>query len=233
VQFSIEPGEEKSFYYKFAEGDTIIFSAAVIKGNDISEVSIIKYPNTVVYTSYAAKKVEDEVIYNPSKAIYQISFKNTSLLNSKVYRFVIYRKPTKPEFNDFDVSVQMITTYDTIYVEAIESTLVKADTTWEEVVNTTLNVGSQIKEGDTKTYVKVNLPSNTLSWVYWIGVGQEAVEALKQLSKSIYDVSSLLGTLDPSSALVAYGLGLITDLSLNLKSKDDIDYYIYHGTVQE
>jgi len=144
VQFSIEPGEEKSFYYKFAEGDTIIFSAEVIKGNDISEVNIIKYPNTVVYTSYAAKKVEDEVIYNPSKAIYQISFKNTSLLNSKVYKFVIYRKPTKPEFNDFDVSVQMITTYDTIYVEAIESTLVKADTTWEEVVNTTLNVGSQM-----------------------------------------------------------------------------------------
>ncbi|MFZ8826356.1 MAG: hypothetical protein ACO2OT_05915 [Candidatus Caldipriscus sp.] len=34
VQFSIEPGEEKSFYYKFAEGDTIIFNAYVIRGND-------------------------------------------------------------------------------------------------------------------------------------------------------------------------------------------------------
>ena len=230
VQFSIEPGEEKSFYYKFAEGDTIIFSAEVIKGNDISEVNIIKYPNTVVYTSYAAKKVENEVIYNPSKAIYQILFKNTSLLNSKVYKFVIYRKPTKPEFNDFDVSVQMITTYDTIYVEAIESTLVKADTTWEEVINTTLNVGSQIKGGDTKTYVKVNLPSNTLSWVYWIGVGQEALEALKQLSKSIsntlYTASNVVGTVDPSSALAAYALGFVTDLSVNVKSKDDINYYI-------
>ena len=229
VQFSIEPGEEKSFYYKFAEGDTIIFSAEVIKGNDISEVNIIKYPNTVVYTSYAAKKVENEVIYNPSKAIYQISFKNTSLLNSKVYKFVIYRKPTKPEFNDFDVSVQMITTYDTIYVEAIESTLVKADTTWEEVVSTTLNVGSQMG-GNTKTYVKVNLPSNTLSWVYWIGVGQEALEALKQLSKSIsntlYTASNVVGTANPSLALVAYGLGLITDLSVNVQSKHDINYYI-------
>jgi len=84
--------------------------------------------------------------------------------------------------------------------------------------------------GNTKAYVKVDLPSNTSTWVYWIGVGQEAVEALKQLSKSISGVSSLLVTLDPSSALVAYGLGLITDLSLNLKSKDDINYYIYYGT---
>jgi hypothetical protein len=66
------------------------------------------------------EKVENEVIYNPQQAIYQISFKNTSMLNSKVYKFVICRKPTKPEFNDFDVSVQMITTYDTIYVEDIE-----------------------------------------------------------------------------------------------------------------
>jgi hypothetical protein len=226
VQFSIEPGEEKSFYYKFAEGDTIIFNAYVIRGNDISEVKVIKYPNTVFYTSYAVKKVENEVIYNPQRAIYQISFKNTSMLNPKVYKFVIYRKPTKPEFNDFDVSVQMITTYDTIYVEDIESTLVKVDTTWEEIVNTTLNVGSQMGGGDTKAYVKVDLPSNTSTWVYWIGVGQEAAEALKELSKSI---SGVLGMLDPGSALVAYGLGLITDLSLSLKSKDDINYYIYYG----
>ena len=35
--------------------------------------------------------------------------------------------------------------------------------------------------------------------------------------------------LDPGSALVAYGLGLITDLCLSLKSKDDINYYIYYG----
>jgi len=225
VEFSIKPGEEKSFYYKFAEGDTIIFNAYVIKGNDISEVKVIKYPNTVLYTSYAVKKVENEVIYNPQQAIYQISFKNNGRLNSKVYKFVIYRKPTKPEFNDFDVSVQMVTIYDTIYVEDIEYTF-KVDTTWEEVVNTTLNVGSQMGGGNTTAYVKVDLPSNTSTWVYWIGVGQEAVEALKQLSKSISGVSSLLGTLDPSSALVAYGLGLITDLSLNLKSKDDINYYI-------
>jgi hypothetical protein len=94
----------------------------------------------------------------------------------------------------------MITTYDTIY---------KVDTTWEEVVNTTLNVGSQMVGGNTKAYVKVDLPSNTSTWVYWIGVGQEAAEALKQLSKSISGVSSLLGTLNPSSALVAYGLELL------------------------
>jgi len=124
----------------------------------------------------------------------------------------------------------MITTYDTIYVEDIEYTF-KVDTTWEEVVNTTLNVGSQMGGGNTKAYVKVDLPSNTSTWVYWIGVGQEAVEALKELSKSISGVSSLLGTLDPSSALVAYGLGLITDLSLSLKSKDDINYIYFIFTM--
>ena len=32
--------------------------------------------------------------------------------------------------------------------------------------------------------------------------------------------------MDPSSALAAYALGFVTDLSVNVKSKDDINYYI-------
>ncbi|MEO0087722.1 MAG: hypothetical protein ABIK90_06585 [candidate division WOR-3 bacterium] len=45
ILFPISPGEKKSFYYQFAKGDTILFNAWTVKGNNISEISIIKWPD--------------------------------------------------------------------------------------------------------------------------------------------------------------------------------------------
>ena len=86
------------------------------------------------------QKVENKTIYVEKTGIFTFYFKNSSFLKSKVYKFSLYRIPTKEEFVDFDVSVKWDTLYDTTYYSVIESTLVKVDTIVEEVANTQLKI---------------------------------------------------------------------------------------------
>ncbi|MEO0151692.1 MAG: emp24/gp25L/p24 family protein [candidate division WOR-3 bacterium] len=213
ITFSISPGEEKEFYYKFAEGDTIIFNAWVGSGNDISEVSIKKYPSSVIFSSMATRTVENKSIFVEKNAVYVFSFKNTSLFNQKVYKFTIHRIPTKEEFQNFNTSVEWETIYDTTYVTRIESVLIKVDTIVEEVVNTQTKIGAQ----STST-IKVILPEGTLHWAYWIGVGQEAIEGLKRMGQELSQVGAIVG--DP---VTAFALGMVPSL-FTLHQGLDISY---------
>jgi hypothetical protein len=72
LSFQISSRKEKIFYYKFAEGDTIIFNAWTIKGKDISEVSITKWPTTTVFNSWAIPVVENKKIFIEKSSVYSI-----------------------------------------------------------------------------------------------------------------------------------------------------------------
>jgi len=216
LSFSISPGEEKKFFYKFAEGDTVIFNAGVVKGNDISEVNISKWPSTPIFSSYAIRVIENKVITVEKKGIYIFSFINSSLINSKIYKFNLYRIPTKEEFVDFDVSVKWDTLYDTTYIPVRESILIKIDTISEEIVN----VQQKIAAGY-RSYIQVTLPPNTAYWVYWIGVGQEAVNGLQEMASKIPHEAALLGITDP---VTAFALGFLPQL-FTLSKGLDISYY--------
>jgi hypothetical protein len=204
LSFQISPGEEKTFFYKFADGDTIIFNAAVVKGNDISEVNISKWPANLVFSLYAIRVVENKVIVVEKKGVFLFSFKNSSLINSKIYKFTLHRIPAKEEFVDFDVSVKWDTLYDTTYISVIESTLVKIDTIPEEIVN----VQQKIPAGE-RSYIEVSLPAKTSYWVYWIGVGQEAVNGLQQMVSQLPEKAAILGVTDP---VTAFALGFLPQL---------------------
>ncbi|MEO0197331.1 MAG: emp24/gp25L/p24 family protein [candidate division WOR-3 bacterium] len=220
ITFSISPGEEKEFYYKFAQGDTIIFNAWVKSGNDISEVSIKKYPSSVIFSSMATRTVENKSIFVEKNAVYVFSFKNTSLYNKKVYKFTIHRIPTKEEFQDFNTSVEWETIYDTTYVTKIESVLIKVDTIVEEVVNTQTKVKAQ----STST-IQVNLPERTSHWAYWIGVGQEAIEGLERMSEEVSKLlagKAILGAAS-ISPVAAFALGMVPSL-FTLHQGLDISY---------
>jgi len=216
LSFPISPGEEKKFFYKFAEEDTIIFNAWVAKGNDISQVNILKWPTTPVFSSYGIKAVENKVIIAEKKGVYLFSFRNSSAIHSKIYKFTLYRIPTKEEFVDFDVSVKWDTLYDTTYVPVRESILVRVDTIPEEI----LNVQQKIAAG-ARSYIKVTLPSNTSYWVYWIGVGQEAVDGLHQMASQLPQKATILGISDP---VTAFALGFLSQL-FTLSKGLDITYY--------
>ena len=215
LSFSISPGEKKDFYYKFPEGDTIIFNAWVIEGNDISEISISKWPANVIFNAYAIPKIENKIIFVEKKGVYVFSFINSSLIYSKSYRFTLHRIPTKEKFLNFDISVEWDILYETTYVSTIESSFVREDTIPEEIVNTQ----TKISAGSTSS-IQISLPKNTSYWVYWIGVGKEAVEGLQKMASYLPEAASVLGITDP---VIAFALGFISQL-FTLNKGYDINY---------
>ena len=179
----------------------------------------MKWPSTPVFSSYGVQKVENKTIYVEKMGIFTFSFKNSSFLKSKVYKFSLYRIPTKEEFVDFDVSVKWDTLYDTTYYSVIESTLVKVDTIVEEVANTQLKIPA-----GKRTYIKVTLPPNTAYLAYWIGVGQEAANGLAQMVSQIPEAAQMLGIVDP---VAAFALGFLPSL-FTLNRGLDISYYFLY-----
>lgn len=216
LNFKIPASRGKTFYYKFAEGDTVIINALVVKGKDISEFRVEKWPNTLLYENYAIPYIKNLKLYIPSTSVLSIYLGNSSIFSEKIYRLAIYRIPTK-NFEKFETSVEWIPIYDTVWVEKYETTLVKIDTISETILHTTTKI-----DAGKKTYVKVKLPENTSYWVYWIGVGQKALEALNSLGEKLPSGALALGITDP---VTAFALGLIPQL-VKLNQGLDINYYI-------
>ncbi|MEO0263604.1 MAG: hypothetical protein ABIM62_07800, partial [candidate division WOR-3 bacterium] len=158
-------------------------------------------------------------IFVEKEAIYSFKFKNTSLWSDKYYRFTLSRIPTKEEFITYDPTVEWDTLYDTTYVTVSESTLAHVDTLPEEVVNTQLKIGA----GD-RTYIKVSLPKNTIYWVYWVGVGQEAVNGLQEMASQLPEAAQVLGIADP---VTAFAMGLLPKLFTLSKGLDITYYFLY------
>ncbi len=218
--FRISAREEKQFYYKFADRDTIIFNAWTIAGKDISELSIIKWPETPVFNSWSVPIVENKKIFVEKEAVYCFGFKNSSLLSSKVYKFTLHRVPTEEKSPDFSTAVEWDTLYDTTYVADVEEILLGVDTITEEIVDTQLKIGSQLS-GDDRSYVQISIPEGTDYLAYWIGVGQEANEGLKEMAQQLPKAAVALGIVNP---VAAFAVGLVPQL-FTLSKGRQVDYF--------
>lgn len=218
--FPVSALGENKFYYKFAKGDTIIFNAWVIQGNDISEVSVIKWPNTTKFHLWAVPAVENIKIFVETTSVYLFLFRNSSWSSSKSYKFTLHRIPTEERFIVFNTAVEWDTFYDTTYVTVTESTLVDYDTIPEEIINTQLKLGSQLS-GRTRSYIEISFPKKTSYWVYWLGVGEEAAQGLKEMAYELPKTATMLGITDP---VAAFAVGLISKL-FTLNKGYDINFY--------
>lgn len=220
LSFTISPGESKDFYYKFADKDTLIFSAWAVKGKDISEMRTVKWPETPIFNLSAKPQIENKKISVDRKSVYQFIFTNSGFWSSKTYRFVLFRVPVSEKVHNFNTAVDWVTLYDTNYVSVIESSLVRVDTISQEITNPQINVGSRTTGGNSRVYIPITLPAGTAYWVYWIGVGQDAARGLQAMSSSLPQAATILGL----TPVAAFAVGLIPAL-FKLSQGSDINYY--------
>lgn len=218
--FSVGGRGEKSFYYKFATGDTIILNASVTKGKDISEISVEEWPSSIKFQAMAIQNIENKKIFIPKTAVYTFRFKNSATFKSKTYQITIRRIPSQSDMAMFNTTVEWDTLYETTYVAGIETVLVKVDTITEEIVDTQIKIGSQLS-GDDRSYLQINIPKGTDYFAYWIGVGQEANEGLKEMAKQLPATAVALGIGTP---VAAFAVGLISQL-FTLSKGRQVDYY--------
>lgn len=218
-------GSEELFY-GFAEGDEIIFNFEELNGKDLKEIEIIELPSSSKFMDYKTTEVLDKKILVNQTGVYQFKFNNSSF-GKRVVKVKIQRVPKSDDLISFNTNWEWKTIYDTTYtpytqdslvgydttyVEKTKKVLVQIDTLVTELFNKTERVHSETAIGKTQyAYLNVNLPTNTynpnrfkpyqstevISWSYWIGVGQKAVEeydkANSKLSESINAIGALTG----------------------------------------
>jgi hypothetical protein len=218
-------GSEEMFY-GFAEGDQIVFNFEELKGKDLKEVEIIELPSSSKFMDYKTTKIENKTILVNQKGVYHFKF-NNSALGGRICKVNIQRIPKTEESISFNTNWEWKNNYDTTYITYTQDSLVsydssyvnktkkellKVDTLVTELFTKTERVYSETAIGKTQyAYLNVNLPTNTytpnkfnpyqstevISWSYWLGVGQKAVEeyekANSNLSSGISAISALTG----------------------------------------
>lgn len=175
--------------YGFAEGDKVIFTMTETDGKELKEVSIEEYPNTIKYQNRATAKIENKILNVSRKGIFKFSFYNSNV-KGRVINIVLKRIPLNAETANFNTKVVWRDVIDTAYRAEQNQYLIKSDTSFVEVINTTSTVHSELNSKGNKTLVDFTLPANTVKWAFWIGVGQEAKKAYQ---KDVQALSSTVG----------------------------------------
>ncbi|MBD3723594.1 MAG: hypothetical protein IE891_02115 [Flavobacteriaceae bacterium] len=65
---------EEVFYYGFAENDKIIFSLEEVNGKEVKEVEILEYPESLKFSDFKAKKIENKQIQVTKKIFTNLEF---------------------------------------------------------------------------------------------------------------------------------------------------------------
>jgi hypothetical protein len=175
------------------EGDNILLTCAVLNKKGSANISIREYlSNTEIFRNEGFSVIDNRKISIPTKGIYIFNV-TTGALFGKDIRLAISRIPSTTSSPNFKTTIRRYW-----------------DTTHTEVMTTDAVVHSVLNGAGNKSVFPIKLPANTTYFTYWIGVGQEAKEKMKNF------VGKLSSTLAPISAdpLVLFGLKLIPALPI-------------------
>ncbi|MDD4210343.1 MAG: hypothetical protein PHI52_08425 [Bacteroidales bacterium] len=235
----------EELYYGFAEGDQIIFSFEEENGKDIKEIEILEIPSSSKFMDYKTSQIQDKRINVYKKGVYSFRLYNSSV-GGRICKIKIHRIPKNQELINFNTDWKWETIYDTIYTPYTENCLIGFDTlhykeTVKELIKTeqvediiidkTQRVHSFWNENSCRTYLRVDLPSNTkqyykeekvIAWAYWIGVGEESNKAYARNVAAMGDLAS--GVVSAFvTPLAGIAIGTITQLLLPT-SGEDVEY---------
>lgn len=206
-------------YYGFAEGDKIIFDFSVEKGKDLKDVTISEYPNSVRFAEHNIEKIENKILSIQRKAIYKFEYYNAYFLPRSV-NIKIQRIPKDETTRSFNTNVKWIDGFDTTYLDQQENVALIADTSFEEVINSKIKLSAQTnKDTLNKLMTDFTLPANTIKWTYWIGVGEQGMQAFENDGKKMEELKFSKS----SNPLSGLALGLIP--MTRIPSGGSIHYY--------
>jgi len=226
----------EELYFGFDEGDEIIFNYELVKGKDLKEIEIFEYPNASIFMDYKTKEIKDKSIIVNKKGIYKFKFKN-SAISARICKVKIERIPANPEVSKFNTTVYWQTLRDTNYYFVDEKYLISKDTSVvpfggkrvEEVSSR-----NALNGNPNRLHIKATLPENTISWSYYLGVGNNAESVFKDAEEkakkkvaqlnTASSVASKLAVIDPTGSAALASLALkgyaefgVTDNADNVK----------------
>ncbi len=218
---------EEQLYFGFAGGDKLLFDFQEIAGRELKEFEITEWPQSSKFIEYNTNKINRKQISIPRTAIYQFRLTNRSI-SERVCRLQIWRIPGSASPKKFNTSVEWKTAYDTTYIPSIEKYLMRKDTSiFNREVLVTVN--AQTNTYGPRQFPDFDLPENTVSWSYYIGVNQQGQQAFQDATQKLSQTASPLLTripgYGPLAALALSGIPYFTQL----QKGEDITYYIIDG----
>lgn len=217
---------EEVFYYGFAEGDQLIFNFKEVNGKELKELEIIELPSSSKFMDYKTKSIENKTLNITKTGIYKFRFSN-SAISGRICKFKIQRIPSSEATKNFNTSVYWKTIYDTTYTTENEKYLIKSDTSFENVYSANPQVSSQnaINGNSNSQVVDFVLPTNTVSWSFYIGTGQEAklayAKAEAEFTKTAAAALVKVPGYGPMAALALTGISYIS----KVQGKDNVKYW--------
>ncbi len=196
-------------YYGFAEGDKMIFSLSLDKG-ELKDLTISEYPGNIKFADHAIEKIDKKIIVISRNGIYKFEYYNSFILPRAV-TLKIQRIPKDATTRSFNTNVKWVDKIDTVYQSQQDTYTLGADTTYEEVINTKVKMNSSEKQDNSnKVILDFLLPAGTLKWAYWIGSGDEGEKAFENDTKKFAASEVKLRGTDSPLAGLAFGLNTMT-----------------------
>lgn len=177
--------QEESFYYGFAEGDQVLFDLEVQNGKELSVLEIVSMPSKTIFMDYKTQKITHKVLTITETGIYKFRFANSNLFAGRVCKFKIERIPANEGTKRFNTTVYHRTIYDTLrYTEPVRF-FVKSDTTVRDILDKNIQVHSLLSSKPSKEVVAIALPTSTIAWAYYIGVGEDGRKVYKDATYAL------------------------------------------------
>ena len=211
---------DEEMYYSFARGDTLILSMDVQGKKALTEFRLDAFPENTRISEYKTKGIYNKRIYIPQTGVYKIFMKNNGLGGQRC-KITLDRVPASVELLTFDTSVYWETRVDTVYQTVQDRYLAKSDTTIVEVLNQTARVDAKLTSNVNRTLVDFTLPENTISWSYYIGVGDEGNEVLGRSKESFLETASAsIVELTGGDPVVALALNVFSQFASATKGEN-------------
>ncbi|KAA9340033.1 hypothetical protein [Adhaeribacter soli] len=215
------------FYYGFQKGDEVLIDLKT-ENRATYFLEVKEYGSgSVIYSTHNLTKLRKLKLPVSKKTVYEFTIQSEEEEPSSC-KFTLQRIPGAGQPKEFNTNVTWQMKPDTTFTYVNEKVLVKTGLQPQVVVDKTFRVFSQASIGNpSRVTVPFKLPAKTKHWVYWIGVGQESVKELEEMTKTISKGGAVvLGGLSP---VAAFGMGLLPQLP-QVKSSGYVDYLFMNKT---
>jgi hypothetical protein len=217
---------EETFFFGFDEGDQVVLSFNEINKKDLKELEVMEWPSSVKFSEFKVDKVS-KTIEVLRKGVYRFRFTNTAI-SGRICKIRIQRIPRSNSTVGFDSNVYWTIVNDTSFTPMEERYLDKSDTSIINIVEQTSKISSQtaLNGNPNLSIVDFELPTGTIAWSYYLGVGKEGQAAYdnardKFMNTAAKQVSKLEGY-GTMAALAIYGLNLFA----KVQGENNVKYWI-------
>ena len=225
---------EEALYFGMCEGDELVFTFNEMKKKALKEVEIVEWPATSRFFEYKTRAINRKSLQIQNTGIYVLRLKNTAL-SGRICRYRLERIPVDPH-KKFNTTVYWATKRDTSFYTIEEDYLVSRDTSIVDVIPHQVHRVHSLTATNGKpnqSYVQVVLPANTISWSYYLGVGEDSEEVFRNADRKARATRdklkgvSKLASLDPSGSLTMASLALngIAEFAIP-DGADNIQYWL-------